>query len=198
MTFTQFIDYLLWALYEQERRQGTGHYFDLNELARMLRQPVEQQWVLDAARVLESRGLARGIFTLGGYVSAMLTGEGRLHVEDRIGRDGAFIHELAGKPRAFVKLGDDGLAAVANGVPSIEEQRAPTLELLDSMQAALNASPLEEDERDDVRADLATLRAQLAKREPNLGVLAGVLEPMSGRYPFLSGYVSRLTSLLFV
>src|SRR6266536_906657 len=98
MNFSQFIDFLLWALYTREREHGAGQYVDLSELAETLHEPIDRQWVFDAGKVLESRGLARGIFALGGYTAAMLTGEGRLYVEERLGLEDTFLRQIADDP----------------------------------------------------------------------------------------------------
>jgi hypothetical protein len=65
-------------------------------------------------------------------------------------------------------------------------------------EAIAESDLLSEDERSDLGADLETIRAQLRKREPNLSLLAGLLESMSRQYPLLAPQVSRLIGLVFV
>jgi hypothetical protein len=211
VTFSQFIEYLLWRLYLQEGMTGAGQFYDLNEFASELLASRDQQWVLDGAKVLESRGLARVVLALGGYASGMLTGEGRLYVEDRINQDGSFLKELSEHPGNYIIIAQpegDGRheghvfelphGAEAPEIKSLEEQRAPVNELLDDLVTAIDAWVPPEDDRDDLLADIDAIRAQLRKREPNLNVIAGILDPIPHRWPALAASVSRLSSLLFV
>ena len=80
LRFSQFVDLLMVRLYELDLQEG-DRFFDLNAIARQIRESVPSGWVFDAAKVLQTRGLAECIFTFGG-IQAQLTGEGRLYVEE--------------------------------------------------------------------------------------------------------------------
>ena len=192
MSFSQFVDYLLWALYAAERDQGTTEFVDLGELADALNEPVPSQWVRDAGKVLEARGLIRLILAFGGYAGAMLTGEGRIYVEDQMSREGSIIRELANDRLAYLKEAQPDLALPV----TLEEQRAPAFDLVAQLENDVRDSErLTEAETTEILADLVAIRAQLRKHEPNRAALAALLEPFS-EYPFLAGQVSRLIDLL--
>jgi hypothetical protein len=192
LTFSEFVDYLLWTLYRLERDHGVTEFVDLNEAAGLLHQPVPSQWVVDAAKVLESRGLVRLILAFGGYAGATLTGEGRIHVEDRMNQEGHFMHALAGNPFAYVRDAAPELAPPE----TLEEQRAPAFELIGKIETEVRDSPrLTEPEKTELLSDVTAIRAQLRKHEPNRAALAALLGPMS-EYSFLASPVSRLIELL--
>lgn len=140
----------------------------------------------------------------------MLTGEGRLYVEDRFERPDSFIATLVEHPEEYVQweapgdAGEDSEVADVLAIEqphdapaSLEEQRAPALSLLQELAARIEGAPLSDEEKHDLLADVATIRAQLGKREPNLAVMAGLLDPISTRWPFLASQASRLAALLF-
>lgn len=192
MSFSQFVDYLLWALYTAERDQGAAEFVDLDELADTLTEPVPSQWVRDAGKVLEARGLIRLILAFGGYAGAMLTGEGRIYVEDQMSQEGSIVRELANDRLAYVKEAKPDFALPA----TLEEQRAPAFDLVEKLENDVRDSErLTEAEKSEVLADLTAIRSQLSKHEPNRAALAALLEPFS-EYPFLAGQVSRLIDLL--
>src|SRR5256885_7315151 len=87
LKFSQFVELLLVRLYELEQEQSSTEFFDVDAIARELKDPVPEGWTFDAAKVLQSRGLIDCIFTLGG-AHAHLTGEGRLFIEEDKGRTG--------------------------------------------------------------------------------------------------------------
>ncbi len=77
--FTEFVDLLLVALYEADQSDG-GNDQNLGELAMMIKGDVPLDWVFDAAKVLDNRGLADVIFSFGA-THAKISGQGRLYVE---------------------------------------------------------------------------------------------------------------------
>ena len=192
LTFSQFVDYLLWNLYVAEREHGGTEFLDLNDAASLLHQPVPSQWVFDAGRVLEARGLVRLILAFGGYAGAMLTGEGRIYVEENLDDEDAFIHKFAKDSSSYLREGEPALTRPE----TLEDQRAPAFDLVAAIEAEVReASQLSEPEKADLLSDLATIRAQLSKHEPNRAALAALLEPLS-EYSFVAGAVSRLIDLL--
>src|SRR5438128_1092729 len=115
MKFSEFVDLLLATLYSQEEQTpgtGGGQYVDLNALSRQFKQPVPFRWVFDAAKVLESRGLVRCVFTMRG-VLAQLTGEGRLYVEEEHGT--GIIKKFHEIPQNFVVISGTGNQIVVGG-----------------------------------------------------------------------------------
>lgn len=184
MTFSKFIDFLLVRLYDLERQNGAGRYFSLNAIAKELKEEVPIAWVRDAGKVLESRMLASCIFMLGGHVQAQISGEGRLVVEGERGDD---IKKEMPNLVSVTVSGSNNQVVVAGGdqrqttqMLTIEEEREPAFSLIKEMadELARDAS-LGEQTRDDALTDLAQIKAQLKKREPNRPALAALLEPLS-------------------
>lgn len=199
LSFTQFIDFLLWSLYSLEGVQGAGQLYDLSQVNQQLLVPLDHQLVIDAGKVLESRGLIRGVFALGGYVAAMLTGEGRLQVEHSVNDPDSFTAHLLDNPAEYVHWASpDEREKSAIAPPSDEEQRAPARAVLDELEQSIGAAAhIPADEKDDLAADLQAIRAQLTKREPNLSVIATLLSDMES-WSFLKPQITKLTNLLFI
>jgi hypothetical protein len=194
LSFSQFLDFLVWSLYAYESAFGAGQFRDLREFASNLRAPVDQQWVLDAGKVLESRGLARCIFSLGGHVEAMLTGEGRLLAEELLNREGSFVAELVEHPAEYVHWTEPQPAS--EEAESLEQERAPVFVALNELETAVTRSAISDGDKADLLADVETLRTQLRKRDPHLPVVADLLESISAQG--FGAHTSRLAALIFV
>lgn len=195
LKFGQFIDLLMARLLEQEQEAPSGALVDLNEVARELNVSVPDQWIFDAGKVLESRGSAQVIFTMGGGCHARLTGEGRLYVEEERGT--GIIHEYHEAPAQFISV--SGTVNQVIDVPqavTIERERAPAFRLLSQLKDALRRDPtMSDSEREDLLTDVQMVEQQLKKREPNRAVLAALLEPLS-RVASIGGFIADLVRLL--
>lgn len=185
MTFSDFIDFLLLRLYQLEREHGAGRFFLLNPIARELKEEIPLAWIRDAAKVLESRRLARSMFMVGGLVQAELTGEGRLWVEENKGAVKK-LREIQAQITVNVSASNNQIAvagrdqATLSQVLTIEAQREPAFKLLDEIQAQIkDDAALSESERADHLTDVEMVRTQLKKRAPNRPALAAILEPLS-------------------
>lgn len=202
-TFSEFIDLILARLYELEQSQGASSFFDVNAINEQLKEPVDAQWVFDAGKVLESRGLAQCVFAFGGVCQARLTGEGRLFVEERRDRASETIGKYYRHPDNYVVVSGIGNKVVvggrdvtANQNTSIQQERAPAFQLLGNIRNRVaDDQRLSEQERGDVLSDLDMVEQQLRKREPNRSALAAILEPL-GQIASIAGLVSTLIRLL--
>lgn len=200
LTFSRFIELLLARLYDLERTHGAGRFFDLNAVARELKLSPPSQWVFDAGKVLESRGLVQAFFTFGGGCHAMLTGEGRLYVEREEGS--GVIGEYHRDPRNFVIVSGTGNQVVVGDRPQgisqslrVEEERQPAFHLVADIKRTLGGDDgLSESEKKDLLADVQAIEQQLKKREPNRAALAALLEPLS-QIASVAGYVAQLIRL---
>ena len=185
-TFSQFIDLLLARLYDAQR-QNPGGMIDLNEIAADLKESAPEDWVVDAARVMQARGLADCIISYGAC-RARLTGEGMLFVEEERGT-GA-IRQYRQEPGQFFQhvsvTGTGNQVVLGTGQKeishssSVEHEREPVFRVLGEIEVAIkHEGSLGPAEREDLLADLASLRQQLRKREPNQSAIAALLAPMS-------------------
>jgi len=185
LRFSDFVDLLLARLYELEREHGPDKFFSLHALASEFKEPIPPKWVFDAGKVMEARGLASCLFMVGGHVASELTGEGRMHVEERRREKSGIIAAFAETPGNFVVVSGDRNQVVvgspgARSSSTIEEERRPAFELIDRIEGDLDEDEtLGEQEKKDFLSDVATIRRQLEKREPNRVVLASLLEPLS-------------------
>jgi hypothetical protein len=198
LTFSQFIDLLLARLYDAEL-QGDGGFTDLNALARELKMQFPRDWVIDAAQVMQARGLADCLITFGGC-EARLTGQGRLFVEQP--KSPGIIEEYRKDPAEFVRQvnvtgnGNNVIIATHAGgttqTSTIEQERQPAFQLLGEIQDRLDHDDsLGKSERQDLLSDIESLRAQLHKREPNRHVLAALLTSFS-QIASIAGLVATL------
>jgi hypothetical protein len=184
-TFSRFIDLLLARLYDLQQAHP-GEFINLDEVAAELVEKVPENWVFEAAKVLKSRGLIDAIFTFGG-VHAQMSGSGMLFVEQE---STPVIREYHANPEHFVQhvnvsganaqviVGRDqsGLSQTS----TIEREREWAFRLVDEMRNKLEADPsLDNRERDELKADLDSIKSQLSRRSPNRPALAALLEPLS-------------------
>lgn len=202
LTFSQFIDLILVRLYEYENNQPGG-FLNLGKIVNELKFEVPYNWVFDAGKILEGRGLAHVLFALGGTAMARISGEGRLYVEDEQGTGiikdynkdkGTFVY-VSGKNNQ-VNVGN--VNSDINQKITIKEERKPVFDLLDKIEEKLRSEDLvTKDELNDLLTDLASLRTQLEKKEPNKNVIAALLEPLSN-ITSIAGHVSDLINYLNV
>jgi hypothetical protein len=201
LKFGHFIDLLMARLLEREQETPSGALLDLNEVARELKVRVPDQWIFDAGKVLDGRGWAQVLFTMGGGCHARLTGEGRLYVEEERGT--GIIHEYHQAPAQFISVSGTAnqvIVGSATGTVSqavtIEQERAPAFRLLRHIKDTLQGDPgLSDSEREDLFADIGMIEQQLRKREPNRAALAALLEPLS-RVASIGGFIADLIRLL--
>lgn len=131
----------------------------------------------------------------------MLTGEGRLFVEQEEGT--GIIREYHQRPENYVIVSGTGNQVAIAGNQSaitqtmtIEKQREPAFNLLNDMKMTLTRdADLNEAERSDLLTDVRMIEQQLRKREPNRSALAALLEPM-GQVASIAGDVVNLIRLL--
>jgi len=189
LKFSEFIDLLLARLYDLESQGETGRFFDLSAIASELSVDVPQQWVFDAAKVLESRGLAQVLFAMGGRSQATLTGEGRIFVEEEAGS--GIIRHYHSHPADFLRPESERRPATKRS-----DEREPSITLLREIRNRLaHDAALSEEERRELSGDIDAIEHQLRKRQPNRAALAALLEPVS-QVPSLAGYVATLIRLL--
>ena len=155
--------------------------------------------MFDAAKVLENRSLARCLYTFGG-ASAELTGEGRLYVEE----DRGATQEIRSHPGQYFNItitGNNnqvvsGTQNQANQAPDLRAQRAPTFELLHDIEQTLQKDPsLQGPQRLEATTYVNLIKLQIEKQQPDLAVIAAVLDPL-GRIPSIASKVANLASLL--
>jgi hypothetical protein len=203
MKFAEFVDLLLMRLYEADQKAGSTPV-DLNALVQDLKDPVPEDWTRDAAKILNSRGLADCMFTFGA-VHGSLTGMGRLFVEEDRGT--GIIPQYKESPDRFVRvtvLGNNhnvnvnvgGNAASVTQSQMIERERQPVFQLVDEAATRLKSDgTLTEDERKELLSDIEALRGQLKRREPNRPAIAAILTPLS-KITSIATQIASLIKLL--
>jgi hypothetical protein len=135
LTFRQFLEILLARLSAADQTAAGAELIDLRELAAELVADIPDAWVWQAAEVMEAEGLANTALTLGGNAHAMITGQGRLFLEDG-GRSGILaVYNRA--PQAFLRLSDDNAA--------IEAEAGPTTVNVDASRPSVFLSHAHED-----------------------------------------------------
>jgi hypothetical protein len=204
LTFSQFIDLLLARLYDAQRADPDG-MVDLNELAADLRESVPDDWVVDAAKVMQAQGLADCMISYGAC-RARLTGMGMLFVEQD-GGSGVIRQYHQGPAQFFqhVHVSGAGSHQVVVGnhqnnvtqTSTAQRERPQVFHLIDQIQERIaNDSTLAPDEREEIGSDIESVRQQMKKRVPNLSAVAAILEPM-GRIASVAGQVAMLIKNLY-
>lgn len=198
MTFSEFVDAVLYKLYEIDRLKNDGSFVSLGDIGAMIRANVPQMWAFDAAKVLQSRGLIQAVLT-SMVVSAQITGEGRLFVEENRGH----TKDIKAAPdRFFITFTGDGnqlaFAQTGSTITQTAPGRGPGLadRLVESIEKGIEIdSNLTPDQKDDAKSYVAVVRRQLRKEEPDRNILAAVLEPLS-RVVTIAGQVANLIRLI--
>jgi hypothetical protein len=181
--FSEFVDMILVRLYELDR-QDSQRFVDLSVIQKELKEQVPTSWLIDAAKVLQSRGLAECMITYSG-VFAQISGEGRLYVEDGRGytkkieesRSSYYNINVSGGINQIVSGSSTGSATqtVTNA-----KDTGPWANLIDTIESKLkNDGSLSEVEKDDALTYLNVVRGELRKQEPNQSIVAAVLQPLS-------------------
>jgi hypothetical protein len=196
--FSGFIDLLLARLYDIERQQEQGKFWSLNSIASQMKEKIPTIWVLDAARIMESRGLVTAIYTFGGNVRAELSGDGRMYVEENRGT--GVIAEYKKHPSRFFaakpQTGRSGSARPLERKATLAEERKPLFDVIGKMKHGLRQDKsLSAESRSDALRDLATIEEQLKKREPNRSAIAALLEPLS-RIGSIADHIANVITLI--
>ena len=201
LRFIEFTDLLLARLYDKDR-ENPGEMFDLNEIAREISAQIPETWTLDAARFLQTRGLAMPIITFGA-IEAQLTGEGRAYVEEEKGT--GIIRRYHESPHVFIQtvnvsgnnnqtaVGRDQTGVAQSEVSPIEKERELAFRILRELEDKLDLDrSVRDEERAQLKEDLRHIRAQLKRREPNRTALAALLAPLSQ----ITSLASQVVSLI--
>jgi hypothetical protein len=200
LKFIEFVDLILARLYERDK-QEPGALFDLNEISAELNGNVPEAWVIDAAKVLQTRGLIMPLITFGG-ITAQLTGEGRVYVEEEKGT--GIIKRYHHDPAPYIQVhvhGDNNQTVVGttqgnvaqSQTTAIEKEREPAFKLLREIEDGVGKDKnLIDEERKQLRDDIDHIRQQLKRREPNRPVLAALLGPISQ----VTSVASQVVSLI--
>jgi len=124
-----------------------------------------------------------------------------MHVEEKQQCEDSIIGEYEKGARRFVVVVGNGnqvtLGPVRGPVSQrMEDQKKPLFDLLAQMRRELEAdASIKGSERQDLLADIETVKRQLKKREPNRTVLAALLEPLS-QISSIAGAVANLITLI--
>jgi hypothetical protein len=199
LSFTEFVELMLARLVEADRQQP-GAYVDLVPLAEELKQETPQAWIFDARTALEQRGLVRALKVLGRTAPAMLTGEGRLYVEQ--GGETGIINEYTHHRSNFVIVtgsnnqiavgveGDVHQTSVTAGVPR------EAFDLLDRIEELISSDQsLVDEDRNEALDDVRAARGQLEKKEPNKRAAIALLDPLA-KIATVGGFIAKILSLL--
>lgn len=195
--FIEYIDLLLRLIYEYDSKDP-GQYFDLNEISKQLGESNIYR-VLEASDVLSSRGLIKAQKYLGGQCIAALTGEGKLYVEE--GGKSGIIQQYDAHPENYnisisgnnvsLNIGSGNTAQVfsSNGMSNV-------VDILDQIDSKIGSDKtLTEDNINDLKLDVNSLKSQLRKKEPNMNIVASIIQSLSN-VASIADLIGKLMSLL--
>ena len=187
-TFSKFIDLLLVKLYDLDRELG-DKFFDLNWIAQQIIGNSPEKWGFDAAKVLESRGLAMCIFTFGG-VQGQITGEGRLYVEEDRGKTEEIKKD---RPNYYINVtGDNNQVGVqSTQTMTVKSDEGLASKLVREMKAAIESDEaLQGADKAEAVSYLDLVEKEAKRPAPNRNILAAVLEPLS-KIASIAGNVAK-------
>lgn len=196
-TFSEFIDRLLVGLYEIDHHAGDPtRFFDLIDISQKLKEPPPEKWVLDAANVLRTMGLAT-ILINSSIVGAQLTGHGRLYVE----QDKGETKTIRRNPDRYFSInvtGNGNQVAVGSATQTMTVERENSLaaKLIAEMKAAVRQDPtLQEVDKSGAIIDLELVEKEIRKPEPNQTILGAVLQQLS-KIGSIAGKIAALIQLI--
>ena len=195
LTFAKYCELVVARLYEIEQ-DGNAPQADVVELMSDLEGAVPDAWPWEAAGHLVDTGLAHDFRSLGSPEIA-LNARGRLLAESGAG----VIGNYQKSPQIVFTVGDGNQIAVGHGqhvTQTIEGDfsKEDVAELLDQAETTLQTdTTLSDPERDDALADVASMRAQIAKSAPNRHVLATLATGL-GSIASLTDIADKLLHLL--
>ena len=196
--FTEFVDLLLVALYEADQSDNGIEFQNLEALAKTIKGDVPQDWVFDAAKVLQTRDLADCLFnSMGTY--AKITGQGRLYVENEQGftkkaqeSHATYYNVTVTGPNSQVVTGQN----VSGVSQTITQSVSPALRLLDEMAEKIQSdTTLAGPTKLEATTYTNLLRFEVAKPEPNRTLIATLLESLS-KIASIAGSVASFIHLL--
>jgi hypothetical protein len=201
LNFTEFAEFLLARLYEYDQEEPGGQ-FNAREIAAELQEPVPEMWPSDAVKALDDRGLIHGIRAMGGEAWALMTGDGRMFVEEQAKERDTVVHEYRERPSNLVFVTGTGHQVAVGTEGSVvqtllsPETREEIVGLLDAVAETIRDDPSFSDEdRPELLADVEVVRGQLEKREPNRKAIVALLDPLS-KMAAISGPVIKIIELL--
>jgi len=111
LRFTDFVDIVLARLYELDN--GEGEFRDTREIAAQLKESVPDWWPDEAVKVLNDRGYVDAALAFGS-AEAVITGAGRIAVEEQERDRSSTIHEYIAHPANFVLVTGSGNQVVVD------------------------------------------------------------------------------------
>jgi hypothetical protein len=171
LTFTAYWNLVLARLYEKEQN-GERPRANVAELMADLAGIVPNDWAWEAAMHLVKSGLARDLLSFGNP-EVELNAQGRLRAEAGAG----IIGDYQRSPQIVLVHGDGNQVAVGHNqtVTQIIQgdlSKEEVGELLNQAEAVIEADgTLTDGDREGALADVAAMRAQLAKENPNRAAL---------------------------
>ncbi len=200
--FSEYLELLLRIIYEYDTK-FPGQFFDLNEISKMI-QVDNIHRIIEAADVLESRGLVKVQKFLGGGCLASLTGHGRLLIEE--GGNTGIIKKYDEKPEEYnitisnstdtnINIGDKNVIEKNNST-DINEERKLLFDLLNEIKERIKADTnINEESKDEKIIDIDGIEGQLKKKEPNMNIITSFIESISN-IASISNLIGKLMELL--
>lgn len=212
MTNTQLTELLLVRLYDMAEAEGHGRWHSLNETAAEFG-VTDKEKVHNIADALERRGLIQASFSHGPAVSACITGEGTLFVEQ--GGTTGVIKSYREHPHTFnvaidqsthfhAPIAGSNVAVHSGNANQNLAQPPEIIAILADIEASIREIlGISEERREEALSDVAVLRSELTRKQPRrpiveavlatLGDLSSIssllmqLQPLLARLPWLTG-----------
>jgi len=174
LTFTAYTDLVLARLYEMEQN-GERPLANVVELMADLADVAPTEWPWEAAMHLVKTGLVHDFLSMGSP-DVEINANGRLRAEAGAG----IIGDYQRSPQLVLVYGDANQVAVGHGQTVAQTvlgdfSKEEVRELLDEAEATLEAdTTLTGADRQGALTDVAAMRGQLAKENPNRAALSAL------------------------
>lgn len=184
MTNTQLAELFLVKLYELAESRGHMTVHGLNQIARQFG-VTDASKVFNIAKSLEGRGLITALFTHDLTVSACITGDGSLFVEQ--GGATGVIGEFRRSPAQFIVDNSTHFHGPVSGSNVAVRSTVGSQEVAGNVETLLRAitdrlaadSSLDETRLRELQQDVEGLRLELQRSSPRRGVLRELLSTLS-------------------
>jgi hypothetical protein len=202
LNFSEFIAILLTRLYELEKNHKLTGFINLSMVAKELNIEIHPNWIFDAGKLLESRGLTTNVYSMGGNVSSKLTGEGRMYVENGRKEENNIIAQYYSSPSNFIIKGDNNQVSISGNKSSItqyqeiSQDKKELFNILAEMKKKIESdNTLTHESKNEIKTDLESIELQIKKKEPNKKAIASLLEQMS-HISSIAGLVGNLIEFI--
>lgn len=175
---TELAELILTRLYELAESSGYGTYWNIISIANEFYEK-DFQKIFNIVKYLENYGFISPIYALGGFVHALITGQGAIFVEN--GGKTGIIRKYKSNPSVYIFSDISNSNIMINSVDASQEFTIEKkIQLIETIKNSINnEKDLSIEEKEDYLKDVESLKYQINKATPNKKIINVILESLS-------------------